>query len=126
MAARTGMEGRSERRAGNPRIHNFRREESTMTGISPEQVAQLAAPFPPESIHWRAQSVVERDGKHKALALAYLDARDVQDRLDGVCGPENWSDSYVETPKGRIIGTITINIEGAWIGKSDGAGDTDV
>ena len=97
-----------------------------MTGITPEQVAQLAAPFPPESVHWRAQSVSGRDGKHTALALAYLDARDVMDRLDTVCGPDNWSDSYIETPKGRIIGTLDICIDGDWISKSDGAGDTDV
>jgi hypothetical protein len=97
-----------------------------MPGITPEQVANLAAPFAPEAVHWRAQTVTERDGKHKALALAYLDARDVQDRLDSVCGPENWEDSYIETPKGRIIGTIRIRIGEAWISKSDGAGDTDV
>jgi hypothetical protein len=97
-----------------------------MTGITPEQVANLAAPFPPESVHWRAQTVTERAGKHSALALAYLDARDVQDRLDSVCGPENWEDSYIETPKGRIIGTIRVRIGDDWISKSDGAGDTDV
>lgn len=97
-----------------------------MSGITPEQVAELAAPFPPEAVHWRAQTVSERNGKHSALALAYLDARDVQDRLDGVCGPHNWTDSYIETPKGRIIGTIGVNIDGVWVTKSDGAGDTDV
>lgn len=86
--------------------------------------AELSAPFPPEAIHWRAQTVT-RNGD-KALALAYLDARDVQDRLDAVCGPANWRDSYVETPKGRTICTLEIRVDGEWIGKSDGAGDTDV
>lgn len=85
---------------------------------------QLSAPFPPEAIHWRAQTVT-RDGD-KALALAYIDARDVQDRLDAVCGPANWKDSYVETTKGRTICTLEIRVDGEWIGKSDGAGDTDV
>jgi len=86
--------------------------------------AELSAPFPPDAIHWRAQTVT-KDGD-KALALAYLDARDVQDRLDAVCGPANWRDSYVETPKGRTICTLEIRVDGEWIGKSDGAGDTDV
>jgi hypothetical protein len=86
--------------------------------------AALAAPFPPEAIHWRAQTVT-RDGD-KALALAYIDARDVQDRLDAVCGPANWQDSYTETVKGRLICTLSVRIGGEWISKSDGAGDTDV
>lgn len=97
-----------------------------MPGITPEQCAELAAPFAPEAVHWRAQTVTERGGKHSALALAYLDARDVQDRLDGVCGPENWQDAYQETPKGRIICALSIRIGDDWITKSDGAGDTDV
>lgn len=87
---------------------------------------KLSAPFPPEAIHWRAQNVTERNGG-SALALAYIDARDVQDRLDAVCGPENWSDRYEETAKGRVICTLSIcGPEGCWISKSDGAGDTDV
>jgi hypothetical protein len=84
----------------------------------------LAAPFPREAISWRAQKLTAN--KDKALALAYIDARDVMRRLDTVCGPENWSDSYAETPRGRVICTLSIRINGEWISKSDGAGDTDV
>lgn len=84
----------------------------------------LASPFPKQSIHWRAQSVT-KDGT-KAMALAYLDARDVQDRLDLVCGPENWQCDYTETARGRIIGRIGIRIGDEWVWKSDGAGDTAV
>ncbi len=86
--------------------------------------AQLAAPFPPEAISWRAQSLTG-DGK-KAMALCYIDARDVMGRLDEVCTPAGWQDRYAETAKGRLIGTIEILCDGVWIAKSDGAGDTDV
>lgn len=85
---------------------------------------QLKAPFPRDVVSWRAQSVTN-DGT-KALALAYIDARDVENRLDDAAGPENWQDSYVETAKGRILSTIQIRVDGEWISKSDGAGDTDV
>ncbi len=51
----------------------------------------LSDPFPPEAIHWRAQTVT-KDGT-KALALAYLDARDVMDRFDAVCSPHGWEDT---------------------------------
>lgn len=48
------------------------------------------------------------------------------DRLDDVVGPGNWEDSFVETAKGRTICTLKIRVDGEWISKSDGAGDTDV
>lgn len=85
---------------------------------------KLLAPFPAEAISWRAQNM-KADGT-SALALCYIDARDVMRRLDEACGPEGWQDSYAETPKGRLICTISILCDGEWIAKSDGAGDTDV
>ncbi|MDX0180886.1 hypothetical protein GOC16_08480 [Sinorhizobium meliloti] len=84
---------------------------------------QLAAEFPREAISWRAQSVT-KDGT-KALALAYIDARDVMDRLDEVCGPENWSDRY-EFHGSRTVCYLSIRVNGEWITKADGAGDSDV
>lgn len=90
---------------------------------------QLAAPFPPERIHWRIGSKTK--DKAKGRLLAYLNARDVMERLDSVVGPENWSDSYRETPK-RIICTLRICVSrdedgwSNWAEKSDGAGDTDI
>lgn len=88
--------------------------------------AALAAPFAPDQVHWRAQMVYERGGKFSALALAYIDARDVMDRLDAVCGPAGWSNDCIETAKGRVFGKISILVDGQWITKTDGAGDTDV
>jgi hypothetical protein len=87
-------------------------------------LTQLAAEFPRDAIHWRAQTLT-RNGD-KALALAYLDARDVMDRLDDVCGPENWQTRYTETPRGRVLCEIGIRINHEWVWKSDGAGNTDV
>lgn len=82
----------------------------------------LKKPLP--KIHWRSQSM-NREGT-SAMALVYMDARDVMDRLDAVCGPHNWQDSYVESAKGRVICTISILIGDQWVSKSDGAGDTAV
>lgn len=84
----------------------------------------LSTPFPEDDIHWRAQTVTN-DGS-KALALAYIDARDAMERLDAVCGIAGWQDSYHETDKGRVICGLSLNIDGVWISKSDGAGDTAV
>lgn len=90
-----------------------------------EIAKKLAAEFPKEIVSWRAQSVSKAGDK--ALALAYIDARDVMRRLDEVVGIAGWQDSYFETAAGRVICTISIMVEGkGWIQKSDGAGETQV
>lgn len=87
----------------------------------------LSAPFDNSAVHWRVQGTpIERNGKWSAMALAYIDARDVMDRLDEVCGPANWQTEYHETAKGRLICRLSIRIGSEWVTKSDGAGDTDV
>jgi hypothetical protein len=90
----------------------------------PSIYERLAAEFPRDAIHWRSQKLTQSG--NKALALAYLDARDVQDRLDQVCTPAGWRNTVYETPKGRVLSTIEILIDGQWVGKCDGAGDTAV
>lgn len=84
---------------------------------------KLAEPFPAEAIHWRAQNLT-KDGS-KALALAYLDSRDVQDRLDDVCGPANWQDRY-EFHGSRTVCYLSVRVGDEWITKADGAGDSAV
>lgn len=86
-------------------------------------VGDLSAPFPRDQISWRAQTVT-KDGT-KALALAYIDARDVMIRLDDVVGPTNWQDRY-EFHGSRTICYLSLRIDGEWIVKADGAGDSDV
>lgn len=87
-------------------------------------LAKLKAEFPPAEIEWRVGSTTQ--DKTSGLALAYITSRHVMDRLDEVCGPENWQSSYVETPKGRVLCTISIKVGDEWVSKSDGAGDSDV
>lgn len=65
------------------------------TGVSvwSKQVAEaLLAPFPADMVGWKAQATTKDNSR--AMAVAYIDARCVMDRLDEVVGPENWSDSY--------------------------------
>ena len=85
---------------------------------------RLKNPFPANAVHWRVGSTTK--DKSKGTALAYLNARDVMKRLDEVVGMENWKDCYAETPSGRLICTLKLRIDGEWIGKTDGAGDTNV
>lgn len=71
---------------------------------------------------WRVQSVNE----YEANCVAYIDARDVQDILDDVCGAENWQVKY-EEHKGNLFASIGINVtkgddthvKSLWVWKSD-------
>lgn len=84
--------------------------------------AELAEPFLTENISWRVGST-NRD-KTKGMALAYMDARDVMERLDGVMGIGNWQDRYINAGNGKTCCEIGLYLDGHWVWKSDGAGDT--
>jgi hypothetical protein len=47
------------------------------------------------------------------------------DRLDSVCGPENWQDTYTPGVSKSIVCNIGIRIND-WVWKADGAGETDM
>lgn len=83
----------------------------------------LSQPFPPHEIEWRVGST--NQDKTKGLALAYITARHVMDRLDSVVGPANWQDRY-EVHGTKTICYLSVRIGGEWIVKADGAGDSDV
>ena len=87
-------------------------------------LSDLFKPFPASAISWRVGAT--NGDKTKGLALAYIDARDVMNRLDEVCGADKWQDEYTETPKGRVICRIGIKCGDEWVWKGDGAGDSDV
>ena len=108
-----------------------------------EQVfVELSAPFRPDQIHWRIG--VKMKDKPRAMALAYLDARDVMDRLDGVCGQGNWMSDFefshpmvMSNSKGdevvhaKVCCTISLRVthddsSSTWVRKSDVAGETDI
>jgi hypothetical protein len=83
----------------------------------------LAAPFPPEEVSWRLGSVSKE--KMRGMALAYLDARNVMDRLDAVCGPELWQATYPHA-NAKTVCSIGILCGDHWVWKTNGAGDSDI
>lgn len=94
---------------------------------------KLKAPFPIEDVEWRVGATT-KDGT-RGLALAYIDARHVMDRLDEVVTPAGWQCRYSHAGEKTVceLGLVTAlhNVDGvpdsaAWIWKADGAGDTDV
>lgn len=100
-------------------------EQKTIDRLNEE----LKAPFPKDKISWRAQSLTQAGDK--AMALAYIDARDVMNRLDEVCGVDGWSDSYLDSGKRtyctlQLLIPSTDGVSWGWVSKSDAAGDTAV
>lgn len=87
-------------------------------------VSKLNAPFDPAKVSWRIGSTTA--DKKRGMALAYIDARDVMERLDEVCGVAGWQCAYPHAEGKKTICSIGIKIGEEWIWKADGAGDSDV
>ncbi|WP_103128714.1 single-stranded DNA-binding protein DdrA [Deinococcus aerius] len=65
---------------------------------------RLQAPFPAHLVGWKPQAFTK--DRSRALLLAYVDARAVQDRLDAIC-PDAWSFEIEVVP-----GTSTPTVKG--------------
>lgn len=96
---------------------------------------KLSAPFPASAVSWRVgtsnKKKIQRDTGNqqakatKGIALAYIDARDVMDRLDEVCGPGGWQCRYSHT-QGKTVCDVGVKVGDEWVWKADGAGDSDI
>jgi hypothetical protein len=75
---------------------------------------RLKEPFPLSEIKWKPQAI-SRD-KTKAMAVPFIDARAVMERLDAVVGAFNWQIRHVESES--AIG-IRHPDTGEWIWKGD-------
>ena len=83
--------------------------------------AALAEPFAQGEVKFKPQSVKG----NRALAMAYVDARVVQDRLDQVLGVENWQDEYETLADGSVICKLTCRLGDRWITKMDVGGPSE-
>jgi len=102
---------------------------------------KLKKPFPKDQIHWRIGATNKRSEERKSgkgakatsgIPLAYIDARNVMERLDDVMGPDSWQCRY-PFPGCCEIGLLVIEndlqktpMKRTWVWKSNGAGETDI
>lgn len=82
--------------------------------MSVEIAARLSAPFDPSEVKWKPQVV----SGGRAMAIAYVDARVVMDRLDEVLGLGGWQASYREVPDG-IVCRLRAKLAGEWVDHED-------
>lgn len=90
-------------------------------------LSKLKDCFEPNDIEWRLQQCGKgSNGKIWGMALAYVTNRAIMNRLDEVCGPENWKNEFKAAPDGGILCGISIKIGDEWVTKWDGAENTDI
>src|SRR5207245_2213926 len=92
----------------NPKLHTDAASVSAITQA-------LAAPFDLDDIKFKPQVVKN----NRAMAIAYVDARAIQDRLDAVLGVEGWQDDYTPLPDGSVICRLRVRLGEEWITKMD-------
>jgi hypothetical protein len=91
-----------------------------------EIIKSLREPFLFSAIEWKIQ--VTAQDKTRGMAVAYLDSRAVQRRLDEVVGAFNWKNVYsLWHDNSQICGISIFNAErGEWVTKFDGAENSDI
>jgi hypothetical protein len=89
-------------------------------------LAKLKEPFPVNLVSWRVGATNKNKNGGKAtsgIALAYIDARDVMERLDEVVGIGNYQVIHPHA-NGKTSCRIGIKIGDEWVWKENGAGDS--
>jgi hypothetical protein len=82
---------------------------------------RLAEPFESDEIHFKPQAI----RGNRALALAYVDARCVMERLDEVFGVGGWQDDYELLPGGSVVCRLQVRVGDEWIVKTDVGGQSE-
>lgn len=83
---------------------------------------KLREPFRKEELEFRVGAT--NNDKSMGLALAYVQARAIQNRLDELFGVDGWTVSYKEISAGFVC-SLSIKINDRWVTKEDGAGMTE-
>jgi hypothetical protein len=86
---------------------------------------ELRKPFSESDVEWRPGKCGLKNNKPWAMALCYVTSRAIHDRLDEVCGPENWQLRYKEHLN-ETIAEIGIKVNGEWIWKAGGSQQSDI
>jgi hypothetical protein len=93
-----------------------------MTANEIHEIARrLAVPFDSNEVKFKPQVV----SGNRALAIPFVDARVIQDRLDEVLGVMAWQDNYECLPDGAVICRLKIRIGEEWITKEDVGGPSE-
>lgn len=100
--------------------------------VTLEQVDRLSEPFPAHDVEWRVGSAgKKKNGDIWAKCFAYINSRAIMERLDEVCGRDNWRNEVkpLGDDRGVLsgIGILVARPDGTteWVTKWDGSEYTD-
>lgn len=80
-----------------------------------DMMDRLAAPFDQRDIKWLPKTVKN----NRALAMPYINARAVMDRLDEVFSLIGWQDNYDVLNDGSVVCRLAVMFNDVWITKTD-------
>lgn len=86
-----------------------------------EIMRRLAEPFAAEEVKWKPQTVKG----NRALAVCYIDARLVMDRLDDVFGVGGWKDEYTTLADGAVLCQLSVKVGNEWVSRQDVGGQSE-
>lgn len=89
---------------------------------------EFQKPFYEDELQWLILTKT-KDGS-RAKVTPYIDARSIQERLDKIVGPFNWSQRFLRGPQGGMMCLLSIRVfneDGSydWVTKSNGGENTD-
>lgn len=102
---------RDAARVANVFVHDFR------GGSGAIDLSRLRGFFGERDLVWR--EVQYSSDRRRALAGAHVRDSAIMDRLDDVCGPENWKNTFGKGPNGGAVCGLSIRVGNEWITKWD-------
>lgn len=94
--------------------------------MNQEALQRLREPFAFKDVEWKIQ--VTTQDKTRGMAVAYIDSRAIQNRLDETIGAFHWRNEFVPWQGNSQICGLSIydDERGDWVTKFDGAENTDI
>jgi hypothetical protein len=91
-----------------------------------DMIKRLREPFAFKDVEWKIQ--VTTQDKARGMAVAYIDSRAIQNRLDEVIGTFNWRNQFMPWQNNAQLCGLSIydSDRGEWVTKYDGAENTDI
>jgi hypothetical protein len=89
-----------------------------------ETIKRLHEPFSFKDVEWKIQFTTKDNAE--GMAVAYLNSRAIQSRLDEVVGAANWKNAYIPWQNNAQLCGLSIydGERGEWVTKYDGAENT--
>ena len=91
-----------------------------------DRVLKLAEPFDEADLDWLVLKGIDTKDGPRVLVVPYVQAHAIQARLDAAVGAEAWRTEFTPVREKDWLCRLSIRDDENWVGKEDGAEETDV